>query len=93
MAMTHSEKCAYGRGYSTGIKHRWPKHLPPEPPNEIIARLMETASALRNEVDAALATMDEGWMPEWEKKVDDFDEAMVSVWKWLAAPQAQERTT
>jgi hypothetical protein len=62
----------------------WPAHKPPEPPNEIVANLLLALREIRDELDGALATIDDA---EWEAAlgpiIDKADAAAEAVTEWL----------
>ena len=89
MRIADYDKRSYAAGYNRGA--RWPYHLPPQPPNELVADFMKAAIALRQAVDGLLATFD----PEDEIQellgayVDDLDAQSVRISEWLkTAPPA-----
>lgn len=84
--MTKSaESRAYKRGYYRGRFNMWPAHKPPQPTNEVIARVMTAARELRNEADWMCATLMEGddFVLRLGPKIDELDRAMAAVTKWL----------
>jgi len=86
--VTEDEKRAYSKGYNAGVRHRWPAHKPPRPPEEIIAELIHTAQALRDAIDAQLAMFDDDDPLELAigHKIEAFDNAMTKVTQWLMNP-------
>ena len=75
----------YARGYYAGIRGRWPEHKPPFPPTPVLEEIFRKAVALRDEADTIQATFspdDETGM-RCAALVDEFDEAMEAVTKWL----------
>lgn len=91
MAMTLEETRAYSRGYSAGVKKQWPLHRPPEPPNELVASLMNAALNLRDCVDGELATIEQNdpWQKTLGNPMDALDQAMEAVGIWLTNPPPQ----
>lgn len=83
--MTREYKLAYGRGYNTGSRGRWPDHRPPKPPDEIISALMQAAQKLRDGVDCELATLDsdDEWTQRLGPLIDALDEQFMRVGKWV----------
>lgn len=57
--MTPEERRAYNRGQWAGRRNAWPDHKPPLPPDELAAAIHTAAMALRDEVDAVIATWSE----------------------------------
>ena len=78
-------RLAWGKGYATGSKGRWPDHQPPVPPDPIAASIVSAARALRDEADAVIATFDEDdpISIRLAEKIDAFDAAMAELGKWL----------
>lgn len=76
---------AYARGYAAGRRGAWPEHRPPQPPNEVIAKLMAAARKLRDAVDGELAALlpDDEWQRTLGEPVDAVDEALTAVSDWL----------
>lgn len=91
MAMSEKEKRAYTRGYRCG--HKWPEHKPPIPPDAVIASLFEALKNLRDECDAALAAFDQDDPLEKQlgPKIEDADDAMRVLGRWLLAEDDRER--
>lgn len=83
MRIADYDKRSYAAGYNRGAK--WPYHLPPQPPNEIVADFMKAAIALRHAVDGYIAQ----FAPEDEvqeslgRYVDDLDAQSIRISKWL----------
>jgi hypothetical protein len=86
MATDRSYGLGYAKGYYAGRRKAWPPHMPPEPPNEVIAELMAASQKLRDRVDAFLATVgpDDGMEEVLGPGIDAVDEAMRRVTEWLA---------
>lgn len=83
--MTDDYKRGYSRGYWAGSRGAWPDHLPPAPPDDLIAELMAAAHKLRDAVDGELATLDKDdpWQTALGDGVDAVDEAMTAISSWL----------
>jgi hypothetical protein len=81
--MTPEEQKAYRRGYYCG--QRWPDHMPPFPPEPVIAGLMKALQELRDECDSLLAEIDEDdpLVKRLDPKVEAADAAMRAVADWL----------
>lgn len=84
-------KLAYQRGYQRGIKGGWPDHRPPSPPDELVARLMDAARALRDGVDGELATLDgdDPWTERLGPLVDAVDESLARIGQWIKRDDEQ----
>ncbi len=87
--MNHLETTqrAYSRGYNAARKRAWPDHIPITPPHEIVGPYVEAAHAIRDGLDALLATFDPE--DECEKRlgplIDTFDERSREITKWMDA--------
>lgn len=83
--MTRGEKLAYARGYNKASQKGWPAHKPPLPPDPIVAEMMAAAKALRDAVDAEMATFEEGdeMAERLYAPVDALDAAMRRLTLWL----------
>lgn len=70
----------YKRGYSKGYSAswKWPDHIPPRPPDSVIAGLMDAATRLRNEADdlCAMFGPDDDVTKQLGFAIDALDEAM-----------------
>lgn len=86
--MTPEESRAYSRGYQAGSKGRYPKHLPPSPPDEVAAAIYEALTELRSRADAELATFpdDDEIRDAFEPALDKADAAIEAYAAWLCAP-------
>ena len=80
-------KKAYSKGYSAGSRHSWPLHKPPEPPNEVVARLMACVSKLRDGVDGQLALFDEDddIVIVLGPLIDDVDAVFEQIGEWVTS--------
>ncbi len=77
----------YARGYNRGraSANKWPDHIPPQPPNEIIAGLMQAMRKMRDQADAFCATIleDDPWQEVLGPIIDECDQAMYEVSAWI----------
>jgi hypothetical protein len=75
----------YQRGYYAGSRGRWPEHVPPNPPHPLLNRLFSAAKELRNEADHICATIseDDDFAQKLAPRIDELDDAMIAVSKWL----------
>jgi hypothetical protein len=83
---TRQEKCEYSKGYAAAARRAWPSHKPPLPPDEILKPIIETALAMRSEIDHQLAVTFESDDPlalAIYEKIDAFDDAMSHLSAWL----------
>ncbi len=73
-----SEQRAYARGYNARSSHRWPDHVPPRPPDEVVGKMYDALLALRNAVDGQMSLFDEDdeMAVYLYRFVDQADEAM-----------------
>lgn len=76
---------AYSRGYMAGRKGNWPDHKPPTPPDPRVAALFITARALRDGVDARIATFDpsDPFYMALAPLIDELDAEMALWTVWL----------
>lgn len=85
MGEKRGEQKAYSRGYYAAATHKWHPHKPPFPPQAEVARLMEAAQKLRDEVDSMCGQF--GWDDEVSIKMDPLiqgvDDAMAAIGEWL----------
>lgn len=83
--MTTPEQRAYQRGYSAGLNRKWPLHAMPVPPDPVVAELLASLLALRNEYDTICATFgeDDEIVLKLAPVVDRADAAMEAVAVWL----------
>lgn len=80
-------KQGYRQGYNAGSHKSWPLHLPPSPPDEIIAEFMAAARSLRDSYDTVCATFpkNDDLVLELEPKIDRLDDAFEKIGKWLTS--------
>ena len=89
--MTKEEGRAYQLGYAAGLRNRWPKHRPPQPPNQIIANLLLALREIRDHLDHELATIDDpGWESSLAPIIEKADDAAEAVTEWLIAAREDE---
>lgn len=83
--MSDAWKRAYGKGYNAGSRGAWPAHKPPVPPDEIIGPILRRCIALRDQVDASLATLcdDDDLVLEMSPLVDELDAALAGLGQWV----------
>lgn len=88
-----AERRGYSRGYNAGYRRKWPAHLPPIPPQEVVADLMRAAIELRNRADGLIATGDYEDDGPFEQRlgpgIDAVDAALIRLSRWL---KSQERS-
>lgn len=88
MSKTTELSKAYSRGYYAAVNRYWSKHKPPEPPNKVLANILASFVALRNQIDGEMATFEED--DEMVLRLDPFisraDESFIELSDWLAEP-------
>jgi hypothetical protein len=84
MALTDAQK-AYMRGYNAGRRNAWPAHMPPAPPEPVVARLLKALESLAGEYGYICATFEEDdpLVVKLGPLVDEANETIAGVTEWL----------
>lgn len=83
--MTREQSLAYQRGYNAGRSRKWPEHLPPAPPDNIVKEILDAARRLCNAADAFQATWDEDdeGMKPLRDAIEEFNEKNGLISQWI----------
>lgn len=90
MAIRSAEhRRGYGMGYYAGSRRGWPAHRPPEPPAEMIRKLFQAASELRDCATGVCQVIECDTEPfiDLQNKVAAVDDAFEEIGKWLKDPR------
>lgn len=87
ISLAHREiTAAYQRGYKDGRTNKWPHHIPPEMPDEVVSGLISAMREMRDMADITAAAIG-GDEDEVGRRlgeiIDRCDEAMLKVHEWL----------
>ena len=83
--MSEEYKKWYGRGYSAGLRNKWPDYKPPTPPEPVIAKLMNALIELRDAVSGEIGKFgsDDEIYQTLDPLVGRADYALSEVEHWL----------